>query len=61
MQHGIEGEPGYMTISDTPPIVLCGDAFTHSNLDGCISSALKTTEVLRDYLKGHGGTGASKI
>lgn len=37
--------PGHMTVLDQPLLVLGGDAFTHSNFDGCVESALS---VLRE-------------
>lgn len=33
------GEPGCVVLSNSPPIILAGDAFSHSNLDGCLDSA----------------------
>ncbi|OWF42205.1 renalase-like [Mizuhopecten yessoensis] len=32
-------EPGCIVLSQNPPIILAGDAFSHSNLDGCLDSA----------------------
>ncbi|XP_060084967.1 renalase-like [Ylistrum balloti] len=32
-------EPGCVVLSQTPPIILAGDAFSHSNLDGCLTSS----------------------
>uniref|UniRef100_A0A3P8URL9 Renalase, FAD-dependent amine oxidase n=1 Tax=Cynoglossus semilaevis TaxID=244447 RepID=A0A3P8URL9_CYNSE len=36
----VPDSPGHMTVSDQPPLLLAGDAFTHSNFDGCVESAL---------------------
>ncbi|XP_059477399.1 renalase-like isoform X2 [Neocloeon triangulifer] len=42
--------PGYVFISKSPPLLAAGDGFVHSNLDGCISSSLKTAEALKEIL-----------
>ena len=34
-----EGAPGCLILSSSPLLIVCGDAFTHTNFDGCISSA----------------------
>ncbi|XP_057681740.1 renalase isoform X2 [Corythoichthys intestinalis] len=41
-----DGCPGHMVLSDRPPLVLAGDAFTHSNFDGCVASALSALAAL---------------
>ncbi|MEQ2243362.1 hypothetical protein ILYODFUR_006306 [Ilyodon furcidens] len=38
--------PGHMTILEQPLLICGGDAFTHSNFDGCVESALS---VLRAF------------
>ncbi|XP_059180816.1 renalase [Centropristis striata] len=38
--------PGHMTVHDQPPLVLAGDAFVHSNFDGCVESALSVLPAL---------------
>ncbi|XP_015202327.1 renalase isoform X1 [Lepisosteus oculatus] len=43
----VTGSPGQMTLISRPLLVCGGDGFTHSNLDGCIESALKVLEVLK--------------
>ncbi|XP_067946811.1 renalase-like [Watersipora subatra] len=52
VHHAIHGEPGYFNPKSTSNLLLCGDGFTHSNLDGCISSALKTWTYLESSLQG---------
>ncbi|XP_033738254.1 LOW QUALITY PROTEIN: renalase-like [Pecten maximus] len=37
-------EPGCVVLSHSPPIILAGDAFSHSNLDGCLTSALSARD-----------------
>ncbi|XP_077595167.1 renalase [Stigmatopora nigra] len=44
----VAGHPGHMTLSQHPPLVLAGDAFTHSNFDGCVESALSALAALGD-------------
>ena len=36
---GFEGAPGCLILSSSPLLIACGDAFTHTNFDGCVSSA----------------------
>ncbi|XP_062234439.1 renalase [Platichthys flesus] len=38
--------PGHMTILDQPPLICGGDAFSHSNFDGCVDSALSVVREL---------------
>ncbi|XP_063077429.1 renalase isoform X2 [Engraulis encrasicolus] len=42
--------PGQMTLLGQPLLVCGGDAFTHSNFDGCIESALQVFGVLKSSL-----------
>ncbi|XP_053197623.1 renalase [Scomber japonicus] len=42
--------PGHMTILDQPLLVAAGDAFIHSNFDGCVESALSTLSVFKASL-----------
>lgn len=42
--------PGHMTILDCPLLVCAGDAFVHSNFDGCVESALSVLSVLKASL-----------
>lgn len=46
----VPGCPGHMTVLDRPPLVLGGDAFSHSNFDGCVESALSVVGVLKASL-----------
>ncbi|CAF94888.1 unnamed protein product [Tetraodon nigroviridis] len=43
--------PGHMTILDRPPLVCGGDAFSHSNFDGCVESAQSVVATLKASLK----------
>jgi len=42
--------PGQMTVHSRPPLLCGGDAFTHSNYDGCVESALRLCDVLKSSL-----------
>ncbi|XP_026170708.1 renalase [Mastacembelus armatus] len=42
--------PGHMTVLDRPLLVCGGDAFSHSNFDGCVESALSMLRVLKACL-----------
>ncbi|XP_022073957.1 renalase isoform X2 [Acanthochromis polyacanthus] len=42
--------PGHMTILDQPLLVCGGDAFCHSNFDGCVESALSMLSALKASL-----------
>ncbi|KAM9837186.1 renalase [Aulostomus maculatus] len=42
--------PGQLTVLDRPLLVCGGDAFTHSNFDGCIESAMSVLKVLKASL-----------
>lgn len=42
--------PGQITVHDQPLLVCGGDAFTHSNFDGCVESALSVLSVLKASL-----------
>ncbi|XP_035669580.1 renalase-like isoform X2 [Branchiostoma floridae] len=46
----VEGSPGALVVSRQPPLVLGGDAFTHSNFDGCIESALSVVSQVKQLL-----------
>jgi len=46
----VPDSPGHMTILDQPLLVCGGDAFSHSNFDGCIESALSVLSVLKASL-----------
>ncbi|XP_070544414.1 renalase-like [Ptychodera flava] len=49
----VKGQPGAVVVKETPSymVLLGGDSFTHSNFDGCISSATTLTEKLVAFLK----------
>ncbi|XP_070708149.1 renalase [Pempheris klunzingeri] len=42
--------PGHMTVLKSPPLICGGDAFVHSNFDGCVESALSVLSVLKASL-----------
>ncbi|XP_060884843.1 renalase isoform X1 [Labrus mixtus] len=42
--------PGQMTVNERPLLVCGGDAFSHSNFDGCVESALSMLSVLKASL-----------
>uniref|UniRef100_A0A3Q1IUD0 Amine oxidase domain-containing protein n=1 Tax=Anabas testudineus TaxID=64144 RepID=A0A3Q1IUD0_ANATE len=42
--------PGSMTVLEQPLLVCGGDAFSHSNFDGCVESALSMLSVLKASL-----------
>ena len=45
------GEHGCLVLKDTSPLViLTGDAFSHSNFDGCLKSAESSFNVVSKYL-----------
>ena len=53
LQHNIyqvtksyEDQPGVLELSQEPLLLVGGDAFTHSNFDGCVSSAEKIVQHL---------------
>ncbi|KAJ7361865.1 hypothetical protein OS493_014510 [Desmophyllum pertusum] len=39
VSRGVEGSPGCAVLCSSPMLIACGDAFTHTNFDGCINSA----------------------
>lgn len=47
VQTSVPDCPGHMTILDEPLLVCGGDAFTHSNFDGCVESTLSMLRVLK--------------
>lgn len=52
----VPGCPGQMTVLDRPLLVCSGDAFSHSNFDGCVESALSVLHVLKASLSGSDST-----
>ncbi|KAF1573759.1 UNVERIFIED_CONTAM: Renalase, partial [Eudyptes pachyrhynchus] len=46
----VSDRPGQMTLHLKPFLVCGGDGFTHSNFNGCISSALSVMKVLKRYI-----------
>lgn len=43
--------PGCVVLSEKPAIILAGDAFTHSNFDGCLDSAISVQQTLTKLVK----------
>lgn len=39
VSRGFDGSPGCIALCNSPLLVACGDAFSHTNFDGCINSA----------------------
>ncbi|XP_028638105.1 renalase-like, partial [Grammomys surdaster] len=48
--NSVANTPGQMTLHLKPFLVCGGDGFTHSNFDGCITSALSVMKVLKRYI-----------
>ncbi|XP_069581243.1 renalase [Brachyistius frenatus] len=46
----VPGCPGHLTVLDQPLLVCGGDAFCHSNFDGCVESALSVLSALKSSL-----------
>lgn len=46
----VRGSEGYLVIQDDPLIVLTGDAFTHSNLEGTFKAATATATMIEQRL-----------
>jgi len=40
------GEPGCVQLHSSPTLIAAGDSFSHSNVDGCIASALAATDMI---------------
>ena len=45
---GYKGSPGCVVLKEDPTVILAGDAFVHSNFDGCIESALSVIKSLEN-------------
>ncbi|XP_078269289.1 renalase isoform X5 [Rhinoraja longicauda] len=46
----VPNDPGQMTLSFQPLLVIGGDSLTHSNFDGCVDSALAVLNVFQRHL-----------
>lgn len=46
-----EGRPGAVALHDKPLLVLGGDAFVHSNYNGCVDSALAISDAVVQHAK----------
>ncbi len=42
------GRPGFVVLRSSPLLVASGDAFVHSNLDGCLAAAQKAAQAVAD-------------
>jgi len=45
------GSPGCAVLSPRPLVLAAGDAFTHSNVDGCLTSAEKAAQAVTEYVR----------
>jgi len=45
---GYPNSPGSIKLNSSPPIILGGDAFSQSNFDGCVESAVSITKTLSE-------------
>lgn len=45
-----DGEPGCLVLNRNPLLVCAGDGFKHSNLDGCIQSAISVVDAIKRHL-----------
>ncbi|XP_047464367.1 renalase isoform X2 [Mugil cephalus] len=50
VQTSVPDCPGHMTVLQQPLLVFGGDAFSHSNFDGCVESALSVLSALKASL-----------
>ena len=57
----VRGSEGYVVIQDTPLIVLTGDAFTHSNLEGAFKAAGATARLIEEKLSNNVTTSTSTV
>ncbi|XP_045214188.2 renalase-like isoform X2 [Mercenaria mercenaria] len=48
---GYPDSPGCVVLCEKPAIILAGDAFTHSNFDGCLESAISVQQTLTKLIK----------
>ncbi|XP_071952801.1 renalase-like [Antedon mediterranea] len=53
---GIEGSPGCLKLMESKSglLLMAGDAFVHSNYDGCIESAKTSSQTIINFLKSNG-------
>lgn len=45
------GNPGCIVLSEKPAVILAGDAFMHSNFDGCLESAVSVHQTLTKLVR----------
>ena len=57
----VRGSEGYLVIQDTPLVVLTGDAFTHSNLEGAFKAASATAKLIEQKLSNNITTTTSSV
>ncbi|ELT99581.1 hypothetical protein CAPTEDRAFT_156960 [Capitella teleta] len=46
VHHAYEGKPGAVVLNEAPLLVIGGDSFTYSKLDGCVYSAEKMVKII---------------
>jgi len=47
---GYHGAPAAIALHQTPTLVVGGDAFTYSKIDGCLTSATKIVSIVCEHL-----------
>ena len=47
--HGYMDAPGHVTLNENPLVLITGDAFTHSNLEGCMEAAYSTANRIKTF------------
>ena len=55
------GSEGYVVIHDNPLVILTGDAFTHSNLEGAFKAASATATLIEQNLSNNATTSTSIV
>lgn len=55
------GSEGYVVIKDNPLVILTGDAFTHSNLEGAFKAASATARLIEQKLSNNVTTSTSTV
>ena len=47
---GYHGTPAAIALHQSPTLVVGGDAFTYSKIDGCLTSATKIVSIVCEHL-----------
>ena len=50
---GYHGAPAAIVLHRSPSLVVGGDAFTYSKIDGCLTSATKIVSIVCEHLMLH--------